>query len=228
MSNGDFTGMLTAFLIEPDQTTHDDAHIAHMITLAGPENVVRALTAFSVGKMSSEAGLISAYDGRGRSLESFRIKRMSYERGNVPAAEWSRPTPAEIMPGICEGAAFSRLMDSRYIPTDNPGHSFIITADSPDDLPAAFHNWATLRLPAPMLGEWAGLIYRQGVAQGQITELHSYGMAGALCAWKPEDLQETIRVMGLTGRLKRPDRPAGHAGHAGPATDAGALAMAAD
>ncbi len=205
LTSDNFSAQVTAFLIEATPNPKDHAHTAHMLTMAGPENAVRSLTAFCVGSMSHNSGALSSFDERGARVETFMIKRPIHRSENdPPVAEWSRPTPIQIRPGLYEGAAYSRLMDIKYVPTDDPGHTFIVTAEHQDELPGMFYKWAKLRLPAPMLPQWAEPIYRQGIMQGQIKELHSHGMVGVLSVWKPDDLRETVRVMGLLGKLPRP------------------------
>lgn len=207
ITNREFTVMATAFLIEAEPTVRTNGHIAHMIAVAGPENAVRSITAHAIGKMSSQPAILRAVDTEGRLVERFDILKPLADRyGNVKVSEWTRPTPRALMGAIYEATAYSKALDARYVPMDNPGYQFVATADDPRDLPEAYYRFARKRLPSPMLPEWAEPVYREGIRQGRIKELNSYGIAGALNAWTPDDLSETIRVMGLCGRLKRPAR----------------------
>ena len=205
ISNGEFSAVATAFLLEPPSSGKSPAH---MITAVGPETSVRSITAYAVGRMSSTPAVLRATDPEGRLIERFDISKASQikEDNNYIHIEWARPTPLPLALGVWEATAYSRLMEIKYVPTDNPGYRFIATADDPHDLPMAYYRWARTRLPAPILPEWAEAVYQQGIAQGQIVELESYGIAGALNLWKPEDLRETIRVMGIIGAIKRPDQ----------------------
>ncbi|MCY4653275.1 MAG: hypothetical protein OXC95_08940 [Dehalococcoidia bacterium] len=204
LSNDDFTAQATAFLIDDTPDTNDCRN-AYMITAAGFENAVRSLTAHAVGRMSQSSPIyLTGVDENGRTIAQYKLKKPIAPYYNSTTIEWTRPTPVPIGPSIHEMAAYSRLMEVKYVPPKSEAHKFIATADSDEEITTEFFRWAKLRLPAPMLEEWAPVIYEQGIRQGHITKLLSYGMSGALSEWPPAELRETIRVLGLTGKIKAP------------------------
>ena len=179
--------------------------------------------------MASSAGRLYAVDETHRRVESYQVKRPSLHphrgRNGPEPPKWARPTPIHIADYLYEGAAFSRLAETKYLAANDPGHTFLVTADEDDELPAIFHRWARTRLPAPMMPEWAEAIYEAGVSTGAITPLISYGLSAAMCEWSPELLRETIRILGLTGRIRAPEAP--DSGHDLKESDAPAPAMLA-
>ena len=205
ITNQEFSVLATGFLIEAKPTRRGGGHVAHMLSVAGPESAVRSVTAHAISRMSREPAILRAVDPDGRLVERFDIYRQSAERYGAPKPpDWARPTPRRLMGSIYEGAAYSRALDARYVQTDGPSHTFVATADDPDDLPQAYYRLASIKLPAPMLPEWIRPIYDEGLRQGTIKELHSYGVAGVLNEWEPANLREAVRVMGICGRLSLP------------------------
>ena len=212
IASEEFSAQATAFAIRPPLPGEYDhktgTHTLYLVSCAGPREAVRAVTASVVGKMASNAGRLYAVDETHRRVASYDVKRPSlhpYRGKDGPEPpKWARPTPVHIADYLYEGAAYSRLAEAKYLAANDPGHTFLVTSDEDDELPAAFHRWARARLPAPMMPEWAEAIYEAGVSAGAITPLISYGLSAALCEWSPELLRETIRILGLTGRISAP------------------------
>ena len=206
--------LVSRFAAQPTQSglgEHDSDETAfwklEALSVIGPADTVRAITATVAAK--GQLQLVSNPDPAAGGLRHKAMVLADTYSSLPPMSQirWARPSPKRLTGHIHEGTIYSRLMETRYTPDNGQGEEFIITAESESDLPEAFWGWARLRLPAPMMKQWAQTIYQSGVSQGQIMPLLHLNLPSAYCRWTAQDLQTTIEILGQTGRLPVPQAP---------------------